>query len=597
LGDTSNPPTTAISVSQPSASATSYTFPGATVTGYYYKFSLTATNPVGTSSAITNQVYNNVAPVISYSSFAFVSVGTTNARPTWNWSSTGGSVASYTLALYADTNPTPTTLISSTPPSASATTYTYSSATVLNYYYKLDLTATNTLGSSSFTDTQLNLEAPTITFTSFSWQGTQGSTNAQPTWNWSKSGGAVSSYSLKIFADTNSSPTTLISSTPPSASATSYTYSGATVSNYYYKLVLIAINTTANSSPLTNTQFNEITTLPPNLSGSMSFIGTQGSTTAKPTLTWSNTGDAVASYSLVLNYGATSGLGSSLSLKPPATSDTSYTYKYVYFVNGDTMPINGASITITNVSGSTIIRFRLTDSYGVISDTSGLSVAMGQTYTYTLTHDLTPNGYGFSIFAYFGGGPPSEIYQVTSNNGLISITTYYATFLDVGLTVATVANYYYKLVLTGTNAGGSNTLTPAAIQNAEASVHIFTTTISSSPVNFGIYPDTSTQKTLSGMILIEGQEGAVVSYFGNVTVTNSSATVNVSITCEVPFSSEGLVYPMGNGGGDGNGFNGSDNSNYSFNIPAGSGSFAIYITLSGGSQPGEYNFDLTLTIS
>jgi hypothetical protein len=54
---------------------------------------------------------------------------------------------------------------------------------------------------------------------------------------------------------------------------------------------------------------------------------------------------------------------------------------------------------------------------------------------------------------------------------------------------------------------------------------------------------------------------------------------------------------MGNGGGDGNGFNGGYNSNYSFNIPAGSGSFAIYITLSGGSQPGEYNFDLTLTIS
>ena len=468
LGDTSNPPTTAISVSQPASSATSYTFPGATVLGYYYKFSLTATNSVGTSSAITDQEYNNVTPVLSYSSFSWDGTqGSTSAQPRWNWSVTSGTIASYTVTLLADTSNPPTTAITGlSQPSASATSYTYPGATVLGYYYKFSLTATNPVGTSSaITDQEYNNVAPVLSYSSFSWVGTQGSTSAQPTWNWTVTAGTVASYTVTLKGDTNNPPTTAISVSQPASSATSYTYPGATVAGYYYKFTLTATNPLATSSAITDQEYNQVIISAPNLSGSMSFTGTLGSTDAQPTLTWSNSGGTVASYSLVLNSGSTSGLGTSLTLKSPATSDTSYVYKYVYFANGDPMPVAGSSLKITNVSGSTIIRFRLTDSYGVIGDFTGLSVAIGQTYTYTLSHDLTPNGYGFSIFAYFASGPPSEIYQVISNNGVISITTFYATFLNVGLTASTVDGYYYQLVLTGTNTGGTSTLTPSALLN------------------------------------------------------------------------------------------------------------------------------------
>jgi hypothetical protein len=94
------------------------------------------------------------------------------------------------------------------------------------------------------------------------------------------------------------------------------------------------------------------------------------------------------------------------------------------------------------------------------------------------------------------------------------------------------------------------------------------------------------------MLLLEGQDGAVVSYFGNVTVTNTSATVTVNITCDVAVSSEGMIYPMANGGGDGNAFYGGDNTTYTFTLPVGSGSFTIYISVTGNSNT-EHNYKLS----
>ena len=416
-------------------------------------------------------------------------------------------------------------------------------------------------------------------------------------------------------------------------------------------------------------------------------------------MTWSNSGGTVASYTLTLKNGATSPPGTSLTLTPPASGATTTNYVYTYFANGDPMPVTGSSITITNVSGSTIVRFKIDDAYALISDTSGLSVAMGQTYTFSLPRDVTPNSYNFSILAYYGGGSPNQLYLVSSNNGLISITTFYGTFLNVGLSKFTIASYYYQYVLVATNAGGSNTLTtsiianislpsltfgtltfdgtaggasanpkitwsnsggavvtytlyliydpttppsnklpltpapasgdtsytytgtttanyyysfelaaynaggsiimtkPAAIQNIVASVHIFTSSIDVTPNYIGVGPETDTQRGLQEVeITMNGQDDRTVYYATNTTVTNSSATVSVSITCQVPFTTDIIMWTLADLSGFTTNYS-SGMSNFTFTLPTNSASFEITVTLSGTVQSGDYSFDLLLTIS
>ena len=114
------------------------------------------------------------------------------------------------------------------------------------------MTATNIINSSTLTSSVIqNLGAPILSQVSFSIAGTAGSTNAQPTLTWSNSGGTVSSYSLVVYGDINTSPTTVIATiTSITSGQTSYYYT-TTVANYYYKYVLTATNS-INSSILTS---------------------------------------------------------------------------------------------------------------------------------------------------------------------------------------------------------------------------------------------------------------------------------------------------------------------------------------------------------
>ena len=459
---------TSLSITPPAVGDTSYTYVGATVTDTYYSFLLVATN-VTNSSTLTQPtaIRNRAAPNLTSGVLTFNgTLGTTSAAPRLTWSNSGGTVESYTLNLLSGSTSALGTSLSLTPPAVGDTSYTYAGATVNDTFYSFLLVATNVTNSSTLTQPTAirNRAAPVITLTSFTFGGTAGSTSAAPTLVWSSTGGAVESYALVVYGDANSTPTTVLSSTPPASGDLSYAYPGSTVASFYYQMVLTATNVTSPTSVITTSVILNLS--PPILSQtSFVFAGTKGSINANPTLTWSNSGGAVVSYTLTLKNGATSPPGTSVTLTPPASGATTTNYVYTYFANGDPMPVTGSSITITNVSGSTIVRFRITDSYGVISDTSGLSVAMGQTYTFSLPRDLTPNTYEFSILAYYGGGSPNQQYIVTSNNGLISITTFFGTFLNVGLSKFTIASYYYQYVLVGTNAGGSNTLTTSIISN------------------------------------------------------------------------------------------------------------------------------------
>lgn len=96
-------------------------------------------------------------------------------------------------------------------------------------------------------------EGPTATLVSFSFAGVQGLTSAQPTWTWAYGGGAATSYSWTVFGDASATPTTVLVS--GTTSITSYVYTGATVSNFYYKITVSATNATATAS-FSDTQRN-----------------------------------------------------------------------------------------------------------------------------------------------------------------------------------------------------------------------------------------------------------------------------------------------------------------------------------------------------
>ena len=138
---------------------------------------------------------------------------------------------------------------------------------------------------------------------------------------------------------------------------------------------------------------------------------------------------------------------------------------------------------------------------------------------------------------------------------------------------------------------------PAAIQNIVASVHIFTSSIAVSPNYIGVGPETDTQRGLQEVeITMNGQDDRTVYYATNTTVTNSSATVSVSITCQVPFTTDIIMWTLADLSGFTTNYS-SGMSNFTFTLPTNSASFEITVTLSGTVQSGNYSFDLLLTIS
>lgn len=388
---------------------------------------------------------------ITFLSFAWQGGGrgSTTAQPTWNWSFSGGRFSSYTLELYADTNNPPTTLVTgTTAPSGSATTYTFPGATVENYYYKLVLTGINGVSSSGFTNIQYNLlTATNITLTSFSWGGTEGSTTAQPTWNWTNSGGAISSYTMVLYADTNNPPSTIVSgTTTPSASATSYTYPGSTVLGYYYMLYIRANNATGNSS-ITDSRRNGVP--PPNLSlASFSFAGGFG-TDAQPTWTWTNSGGDIVSYTLYI-YSDTN--------NPPttevesATPDSS-TLSYVYDNPTTADNFYKIAVTATNAVGSstlTDVRFNGLGAPSLELTYSFFNNGAGNTYPTPLWIWNNNGGTPTTLTAYIYADVNNPPTTLVNTDSVTPTDNYYVYYNEIAI------GYYVRLRLVAVNSFGNS---------------------------------------------------------------------------------------------------------------------------------------------
>jgi hypothetical protein len=141
------------------------------------------------------------------------------------------------------------------------------------------------------------------------------------------------------------------------------------------------------------------------------------------------------------------------------------------------MPANGTNIVLTNISTSdTISKIWIveyipgTTSYGEVS----VNIAPSGTYTFTLQHDLTPNGYSFTLRAWKSGNTSAtaDVFRAyNSSSGIIGKTDYAAAGLfNIGVQKTTISKYFYQFVLTATNANSSSVLTTNIIKNSYPSI-------------------------------------------------------------------------------------------------------------------------------
>lgn len=205
-----------------------------------------------------------VPPTVIITSFAFTGVkGSTSAAPSWTYAVGTGSAAVVTVTADVKTSPNGiapfSTISTDSTLSPTSTSYTYTGATVSGLYYLLTLTVTSSVGSASASSAAYrNIPPPTITFVSFAFNGTQGSTSAAPAWTYTLSTGDASPATVTAVLEsspTGSAPFDPVDIAPLSTTSTVYGYGGPTVFNLYYKVTITAVNSSGTAS-FTNTQKN-----------------------------------------------------------------------------------------------------------------------------------------------------------------------------------------------------------------------------------------------------------------------------------------------------------------------------------------------------
>lgn len=225
---------------------TTYTYNGTTLLNGIYQLVLYCNGVQSFTNSETNTSSLTV-PRITPSSFNFAStLGGPAAAPTWTWTLSGGTPDTMTVNLYGDSSTTPTTLLD-TRSSYLITNYVYNGTTVGNYYYKIVVSASNAAGSATpYMDTECNTltQQPFVNLSGDQFNGSSGTTYAQPSWTWTYGGGPPASYAWILYIDP-AYPLTLNPSTiadSGTSAITSYTYNGSTIPTYSYGFVVTATN-------------------------------------------------------------------------------------------------------------------------------------------------------------------------------------------------------------------------------------------------------------------------------------------------------------------------------------------------------------------
>ena len=423
---------------------------------------LVASNAGGRATFSSDAVYNSDATA-TLSSFSWVGgIGTLTAQPTWIWTtaSTSSPVSvpdTLTYQLYADASATPTTLILSGSLTAGygntpATTLSFTGATLLNKYYKFNLYCNGTL---SFTNTQQNLSSltvPRLSLSSFIWAGGQGTNTATPKWTWTNLGGAADSITASIYGDASATPTTLLTTLSGDNTLLTLGYLGATVGNYYYKIIVNASNGIGSSAPITDTEQN-IQVAPTAALSSFTFDGTQGGTTSYPHWYWSYGGGPIDTYAWTV-YGDASSTPTTV-LASGTSSITDYQYVGAT-IGGYYYKLSVAATNVTGSGSFTDTRLNL-NAPGVSITASGIGTGTAAApYVTAFTNygaAYAPASLAFKLYVSKASVDPGT--APTGYNLVVTSTITPSGSDSYTYSGTTVIGKYYRYICTATNAAGS----------------------------------------------------------------------------------------------------------------------------------------------
>ena len=510
--DTNSSPTTLLGTPISNIQSSPYTLTITAQNGYYYIISVESVNINGLTaiekkSSAVQYLIHPVAPTqpsVTFVTSAIIN-SVTNTQISVNWS--GAQHAdSYTIYIYSDLNSPPTTLIGTfTGLSASPQTVSIVGEPTANNYYAAVVESVNVNGltAASIESGAILynvLVAPTIISITFI---TSGST--QITVNWSGDQNATS-YTIRIYSDTNSTPTTLIGTfTGLSASPQTVSIVGAPIVNNYYAVSIqvdhLLIGPSALSESSTAIQY-----VPPavatnvNISYdaqgiSVNWTGDSTATsytvyiytdiisdvTTSSTLVGPITGITDTSYlfqGIPGNYYAAAVESDNISFGPPAVSELSNIIQYVVY------PTAPTSVTITAITPTDITVAWSGDQNAT-------------TYTIRIYSDPDPNqAILIETYVDLGGTPQT----VTISLGTIVNNYYIASVESDNALLTDIANSYSSSPVQYTPPVAADSVTVISVTDIDISVDWSGDQYATS-YTIRIYSDTNSTPTTSSTLV------------------------------------------------------------------------------------------------
>jgi len=289
------PPATNV-VDTGTTAITTYTYAGPTVEHSVYRMTVDVGNSAGTGG-FSNELANNGSAVIAYVSQT-IGFGTA-AAPTFTVTSSSALPYQLGFFVYVST----TTTDPATPPPgpgwqlatggtivapSGTNTYTFPGATIVGRFYRFVANAFNpsppgTIYASATSPVSLLClsATPVATLLSFGFNGVQGTTNAQPSWNWTFNNGAPPTAQTWTVRSGSTNPTTVLAT--GTSLINSYTWTGATVQDFLYRMTVTVSNAAGSGVGFVNTN--------PNLgNGTLTYISQtiNSGTLAAPAITVSS---------------------------------------------------------------------------------------------------------------------------------------------------------------------------------------------------------------------------------------------------------------------------------------------------------------------
>ena len=400
------------------------------------------------------------------------SAGAGSASLTWGAPSGGGPVTTYTITPFIGATAQPTTTVTGSPPTTSATVSGLTNGTS----YTFTVTAANTAGSGPASEhsSPVTPTAPTEPAPPTEVKATAQNGGATVSWAVPANGGSpITSYTIIPYIGATAQPATTITGSPPAAKAT---ITGLTNGTSYTFTVLASNAVGPGPASEHSTPVTPVTT------PSAPTAATASAGNGSATVSWtapSNGGSPITSYMITPYNGSTAQPATTITGSPPTTSTT-----ITGLTNGTTYTF---TVTATNAIGN-----------GPASEHSNAVTPVTTPSAPTAATASAGNGSAtISWTAPSNGGSPITSYTITPYTGSTAqpATTITGSPPTTSTTITGLTNgTTYTFTVTATNAIGngpasehSNAVTPSAATiamdaNVTVNGHSTTTTPSFSTV-------------------------------------------------------------------------------------------------------------------